>query len=31
MSKKGAPWHRITKNTAREYEKRHPLHKWGPC
>jgi hypothetical protein len=31
MNKKGAPWHRITKDAAREYEKRHPLHKWGPC
>ena len=30
-AKKGAPWHRITKETSREYEKRHPLHKWGPC
>jgi hypothetical protein len=30
-AKKGAPWHRITKETAREYEKRHPFHKWGPC
>jgi len=30
-AKKGAPWHRIAKDTAREYEKRHPLHKWGPC
>ena len=30
-AKKGVPWHRITKDTAREYEKRHPLHKWGPC
>jgi len=30
-AKKGVPWHKITKDTAREYEKRHPLHKWGPC
>jgi len=30
-AKRGVPWHRITKETAREYEKRHPLHKWGPC
>jgi len=30
-AKKGIPWHKITKDTAREYEKRHPLHKWGPC
>ena len=25
------PWHRITKATAREYEKRHPDHVWGKC
>ena len=30
-AKTGAPWHRITKATAKEYEKRHPRHKWGPC
>jgi len=30
-AKKGVPWHKITKETAKEYEKRHPLHKWGPC
>ena len=30
-AKKGVPWHKINKDTAREYEKRHPLHKWGPC
>lgn len=28
---RGVPWHTITKETAREYEKRHPRHKWGPC
>jgi hypothetical protein len=27
----GQPWHRITKVTAREYEKRHPDHRWGKC
>jgi Pathogenicity locus len=27
----GAPWHEITKKTAKEYENRHPNHKWGPC
>ncbi|MFA5113034.1 MAG: helix-hairpin-helix domain-containing protein [Candidatus Margulisiibacteriota bacterium] len=27
----GAPWHEITKETAQEYAKRHPRHKWGPC
>ncbi len=30
-AKKGVPWHKITKDSAKEYEKRHPLHKWGPC
>ena len=30
-AKKGVPWHKITKDTAKEYEKRHPLHTWGPC
>jgi|WetSurMetagenome_2_1015567.scaffolds.fasta_scaffold1243029_1 hypothetical protein len=30
-AKKGVPWHKITKATAKEYEKRHPLHTWGPC
>jgi hypothetical protein len=27
----GKPWHRITKRTAAEYERRHPAHRWGPC
>ncbi|MFH1387221.1 MAG: helix-hairpin-helix domain-containing protein [bacterium] len=27
----GAPWHEITKETAKEYAKRHPRHKWGKC
>ena len=30
-AKLGQPWHRITKATAREYEKRHPDHCWGKC
>jgi nucleotidyltransferase/DNA polymerase involved in DNA repair len=30
-AKRGVPWHTITKRTAREYEKRHPQHRWGPC
>jgi hypothetical protein len=30
-AKLGQPWHRITKATAREYEKRHPDHVWGKC
>ncbi len=28
-AKLGQPWHRITKATAREYEKRHPGHRLG--
>lgn len=27
----GQPWHRITKASAREYEKRHLGHVWGKC
>ena len=27
----GAPWHKITKDTAKEYEKRHSHHKWTKC
>lgn len=27
----GVPWHKITKDTAKEYKKRHPKHKWGKC
>jgi CBS-domain-containing membrane protein len=30
-AKLGIPWHRITKISAREYEKRHPDHRWGKC
>lgn len=30
-AKKGVPWHKITKNSAKEYEKRHPQHVWGKC
>jgi hypothetical protein len=30
-AKLGLPWHRITKASAREYEKRHPGHVWGKC
>jgi nucleotidyltransferase/DNA polymerase involved in DNA repair len=30
-AKTGKPWHKITKKTAAEYEKRHPRHKWGLC
>ena len=30
-AKTGKPWHKITKKTAAEYERRHPGHTWGPC
>jgi len=30
-AKLGLPWHRITKASALEYEKRHPGHVWGKC
>ncbi|MEW5900508.1 MAG: helix-hairpin-helix domain-containing protein [Acidobacteriota bacterium] len=30
-AKKGVPWHKITKDSAKEYEKRHPRHVWGKC
>jgi hypothetical protein len=30
-AKKGIPWHRITKDSAKEYEKKHPRHVWGKC
>jgi len=30
-AKRGVRWHTITKQTALEYEKRHPKHRWGPC
>jgi hypothetical protein len=30
-AKLGLPWHQITRTSAREYEKRHPDHRWGKC
>jgi hypothetical protein len=30
-AKKGVRWHRITKESAKEYEKKHPRHVWGKC
>jgi hypothetical protein len=30
-AKQSAPWHKITKQTAQEYERRYPNHKWGKC
>jgi hypothetical protein len=29
--KTGAPWHMITKETAKEFQRRHPEHKWDKC
>jgi len=28
---KGVKWHLITKETAKEYSKKNPNHKWGKC
>jgi nucleotidyltransferase/DNA polymerase involved in DNA repair len=30
-AKKDALWHVITKETAKEYQRRHPKHKWSGC
>ncbi|HCS48709.1 MAG TPA: hypothetical protein DIW61_10815 [Candidatus Aminicenantes bacterium] len=30
-AKKGVRWHTITKESAKEYEKKHPRHVWGKC
>jgi len=30
-AKKGVRWHTITKESAKEYEKKHPRHAWGKC
>ncbi len=30
-AKTGQAWHKVTKASAAEYEKRHPGHRWGPC
>lgn len=30
-AKQGMEWHKITKKSAAEYEKRHPEHRWGKC
>jgi hypothetical protein len=30
-AKKGLPWHKVTKQSAKEYEKKHPRHVWGKC
>lgn len=30
-AKRNAPWHKVTRQSAAEYEKRHPRHRWGPC
>jgi hypothetical protein len=27
----GFPWHKITKETAIEFQKRYPEHSWGKC
>lgn len=30
-AKKGVPWHKITKESAKKYEKKYPQHVWGKC
>jgi len=30
-AKKGVPWHTITKESAKTYERKHPRHVWGKC
>jgi recombinational DNA repair protein RecR len=30
-AKKGVRWHIVTKESAKEYEKKHPRHVWGKC
>jgi hypothetical protein len=30
-AKKGVSWHLITKESAKEFTKRHPRHAWGKC
>jgi hypothetical protein len=30
-AKKGVRWHTVTKESAKEYEKKHPRHIWGKC
>lgn len=30
-ARKGVRWHLITKDSAKEYEKKNPLHTWGKC
>lgn len=30
-AKKGVRWHTVTKESAKEYERKHPRHVWGKC
>ena len=30
-AKKGVRWHQITKESAKEFERKHPRHVWGKC
>jgi hypothetical protein len=30
-AKKGVRWHEITRESAKEYERKHPRHVWGKC
>ena len=28
---RGVAWHKVTKDSAKEFERRHPGHAWGLC
>jgi hypothetical protein len=30
-AKKGVPWHTVTKESAKKFERKHPRHVWGKC
>ena len=30
-AKTGQTWHKVSKESAAEYQKRHPGHRWDPC
>ena len=30
-AKKGVRWHTVTRESAKEYERKHPRHVWGKC
>lgn len=30
-AKKGVPWHKVTKESAKKFQRKHPRHVWGKC